>query len=138
LLIYIPVLYIQYAPDVSAHTWGQMINDGELRSACHRLCGACRVVNSALDRILDPSSGHKPQFLRRLEWSQSTEQKEQWTEHNFKHHYLSMYLFVSGRKVSMLNVYCNKNLPAAKQGARRRRRPLVQINGTRVRMGLPA
>jgi hypothetical protein len=97
--------------DVSAHTQGQMINDGELRSAC-------RVVNSALDCILDPSSGHKPTVSSKIgTWSQTTEQKEQWTEHDFECHNLSMYLFVSGHNISMFNVYCNKNLPAVKQGA---------------------
>jgi len=104
--------------DVSAHTQGQMINDSKLCSACHCLCAACRVVNSALDHILGSSSRHKPTVSLKIgTQSQSTEQKEQWTEDDFKHHYLSMYLFVSGHNVSMFNVFCNKNLPAAKQGA---------------------
>src|SRR5882762_5435097 len=82
---------------------GQMINDGELRSAaCHRLCAACRVVNSALDRILDPSSGHKPTVSSKIRTrSQST---EQWTEHDFERHYLFMYLFVSSRNISMFKI----------------------------------
>jgi hypothetical protein len=78
--------------DVSAHTWGQMINDGELHSACHHLCAACWVVNSALDCILDHSSGHKPTVSSKISTqSQSSEQKEQWTEHYFEHHCIYSY-----------------------------------------------